>query len=647
MSKALFAAAVMAVAAGGRAETRDPAAGFDRLADRLDNHELAVSGEAQTQRVLAELRAMLPPGDARRELRYRYLYCVLGFGNDVRAGFDYAAQGLADARKAGDAYAEANFQLCRGQYHELATTSSDALADYDAGIAIAGKLGDARLLGDALSLRGGVESLLGEHAKALADFIEAQRLYEGAHRDAAAESNLLNIAIVYRRMGDYAKAHDFLRQARDSAVRRHDIRDQYFAALQLAFLYVEEERADAAVDSARAAVDLAQRLGERGSTGLARLGLAYALNAQRGYAQALAVLKQAEADFAAVSDRSEGDMLDLNYGIAYAGLGQYERAIKMLDAAEGKLRNTNNMRYREMLYATRASVYEAMHKPAAALADYKRAMTMRETMHRMGRTQYGTWMSYQFDSQRRELENRRLIAEAALKEQRVKALERVRNWQAATLLFATLLVALLVVFVWRQHRQSRRLRRMALTDALTGIANRRQIENTLHEHVAAARQNRRPLAVLTLDVDHFKRINDTWGHQIGDDVLCCIVHACQQALRKDDALGRIGGEEFMVVLPGTSPDAAAHVAERLRASVEALDLGDIARGLKATVSIGVADLLPDDDVEMLILRADAALYRAKREGRNRVEIDAGADDAAGSQAHAAAAPVALFGNGPR
>ncbi|HEX7111293.1 MAG TPA: GGDEF domain-containing protein, partial [Mizugakiibacter sp.] len=281
-----------------------------------------------------------------------------------------------------------------------------------------------------------------------------------------------------------------------------------------------------------------------------------------------------------------------------------------------------------MLYATRAATYEAMHKPAAALADYKRAMAMRETMHRMGRTQYGTWMSYQFDSQRRELENRRLVAEAALKEQRLKALERVRNWQATTLLFALLLVAVLVFFMWRQHRQSRRLRRLALTDALTGIANRRQIENTLHERLAAARDGGQPLSVLAIDVDHFKRINDTWGHQTGDDVLCCIVHVCQQALRKDDALGRVGGEEFMVVLPGTPPEAAAQVAERLRASVEALDLDDVARGLKATVSIGIADLLPDDDMETLILRADAALYRAKREGRNRVEVAPADGDAA-------------------
>jgi diguanylate cyclase (GGDEF)-like protein len=167
----------------------------------------------------------------------------------------------------------------------------------------------------------------------------------------------------------------------------------------------------------------------------------------------------------------------------------------------------------------------------------------------------------------------------------------------------------------------RRLDLLAHLDGLTGTQNRRATS----EHLAAARASARDactwLSVLMVDVDHFKRINDTYGHLAGDEAIIAIAGRMQGALRPLDILGRWGGEEFLVILPDSDPDAALAVAERLREAVRAQPVSLAASGqaIEMTVSIGVAtslDALPD----ALVHAADQALYAAKADGRDRVRV---------------------------
>ena len=160
--------------------------------------------------------------------------------------------------------------------------------------------------------------------------------------------------------------------------------------------------------------------------------------------------------------------------------------------------------------------------------------------------------------------------------------------------------------------------KQATHDALTGLFNRRHVEDLLRAEVERAQRHARPLAVAMLDADHFKLINDTYGHPTGDDVLRVISERCRTTLRTNDILARYGGEEFVIVFPETNLEEAGAVAERLRAAIAAnpIKVGDHA--LPVTVSIGVAAFAPGNDVERLIERADAALYMAKQDGRNLV-----------------------------
>ena len=131
-----------------------------------------------------------------------------------------------------------------------------------------------------------------------------------------------------------------------------------------------------------------------------------------------------------------------------------------------------------------------------------------------------------------------------------------------------------------------------------------------------------PLTALAFDIDHFKRVNDARGHVAGDRVLARVAQACQDALRQCDVLGRIGGEEFLVLLPNTRLDQALPIAERLRMAVSALNLADVGGDLAVTISLGMAEYLAGEDLEALVHRADHALYRAKERGRDRVEVAA-------------------------
>ena len=162
------------------------------------------------------------------------------------------------------------------------------------------------------------------------------------------------------------------------------------------------------------------------------------------------------------------------------------------------------------------------------------------------------------------------------------------------------------------------------TDPLTGVYNRRFMEQRLREEVSKARRYDFELALLMLDLDHFKRVNDELGHQAGDQVLIEISNLFDCELRDSDILARYGGEEFLIIATNTAPTAAAALAERLRICIEAhtflTDFSEAAQqGIRITVSIGVASFADSsNDEESLIKLADRNLYRAKHGGRNQV-----------------------------
>jgi len=172
-------------------------------------------------------------------------------------------------------------------------------------------------------------------------------------------------------------------------------------------------------------------------------------------------------------------------------------------------------------------------------------------------------------------------------------------------------------------RANEELKRLSMVDGLTQVANRRHMEDYLRQQWARLARERAPLTVVMCDVDFFKRFNDTYGHQAGDDCLRTVARGIEGALRRPaDLVARYGGEEFLVILPDTTSDGALAVTEQIAESVARADIEHDASDVapRVTLSMGVASAIASNDAQpaRLIASADRALYAAKRAGRNRV-----------------------------
>ena len=595
-------------------------AAFDATLQRVVGPEWLESTFAAYDADLERLRALLPAGDMPREVRFRSVYCGSSKWKEPEQGLAYSDEALRLARDARDVASEARVMLCRATYIMLVSGSQRGLPEVEKAIALLQAVDEPQLLAEALQMRGDIHSLLGEQAKAMLDFQRARAAYRASGIDREVESLMLSIAVAYRRMGDWPQAQRYFTAAVKRMQDKGDWESVATNLNELGYLHGESGAPEKALASFREAERVAIKHDDAHNVNAARLGIAESQIALGQPDAALNMLRQARAGYAAEHDASSEDMLLMITGQALARRGQHAEALARYEQALPLIQQDGNERYLAMLFKAQAASKEALGQAGAALADYKRYTDLQMKLQGKMRLEQSRMLEYEYEIRLRDFENRQLRAEATIKQQEVAALEALRRWQWLAIGLGVLLMTLLALLAWRQWRKSRRLRDLTLLDPLTGVANRRGIEREAARAIGGATRPGDSVSLLILDLDHFKAINDRHGHAAGDRVLRAAADAWHTVLRGCDPLGRIGGEEFVVVCADTTLEQAMVVAERLREATAALRFDDIDAALRVTVSIGVAQSQRSGDThEGVLARADAALYRAKQRGRDRVE----------------------------
>ena len=628
MTKPLLLAASLLCAATLSAQRGGPSA--DGRALLAQAERLNEAGDERALEVIDRAISLLQsPADQEARMRALGLRCWWHAGGvEPDSLIALASRGIAEAERAGDARARADLRVCRGYGHEGAGRMNEATADYEFGVAEGRRLNDARLLADGLMFRGELRYYRGELGTALADLTASHDLYVRLGDADRERHTLTDIANLYadRRVGEYDRAIEYYRQllaAHQAEGNRGGISTAYF---NLGTTLESKGDPAAALGYYRRSLEIERQRGDAGEIAVVERSIGMALTKLERPAEALGWLDRALAYYLRIDDADGIARVRLSRGTALGALGRHGEALRELDAARPQFESTGNKRFLERLHSERARALAATGDTAAAYEARGEQLELQQALAEQLKEEQTSRLRVQFDTERKEAENRALVRENRLRGQALAAAARVRRLQSAVLALTLLLVAVLVYLVMRHLASARQMRTLAMTDELTRLPNRRHLLSVAQARLSEAQRTSHPLSVLALDVDHFKRINDTFGHEVGDAVLRRVAEACRGALRHDDDIGRTGGEEFIVVLPHADAARAMEVAERLRAAVEGLEWSDLDPALRVTVSVGVAERAGvEDTFAQLSRRADDSLYAAKEAGRNRVHLAAAGD----------------------
>jgi diguanylate cyclase (GGDEF)-like protein len=303
------------------------------------------------------------------------------------------------------------------------------------------------------------------------------------------------------------------------------------------------------------------------------------------------------------------------------GSGHPERALATLDAVLDQ--DGRDMPPRDVgsMYQWRARANAAVHEYRDAYNDLQEYAKRYAAANDAERIQQAGALRARFETDR-EIERNDLLKRdlQTSKEQSNRQAQRLR-WNALVVTAGICVIALLIYFLFANRRYRQQLVKLASLDSLTGLPNRRRTVELAEAALQSASVTRLPVTIALIDMDHFKDINDRWGHATGDHVLREFARAGREALRESDVLGRWGGEEFLLVMPETPLEFALSSLERLRALVFAIRLPSSGSGLRVSLSAGLATSDADTrSLDELVARADAALYVAKREGRDLVRV---------------------------
>ena len=505
-----------------------------------------------------------------------------------------------------------NFRLGRGFALRglgfCAYSSADHTAAFSIlseGLEIGVELEHPPLERDCLNLLAGVSASIGDLDAAVRYLQKTHELNRLMNDSAGLLISLINSGVLYNELGRYEEA---LIPLNEALARSREMGDEIREAtilLNLGASFATLARFEDAEITLREALQLGEKHGliDFNATNLINLG--ETLGRMKRFDEALEHLNQALRLFQTLGKREKIVNCLLQKGIIQFESGNSSGAFESLHQALEQAQAMGLRLIEAKIQHTLSDAFERSGIPETALNHFKCFYDLERTIKDENMEQ-----RLRIFSAQHEVEKLRTESEI----QRLRNVELAQALEAleeANLEKANLLETLEV--------QAKELEILAMRDPLTGLFNRRHLESTLETEFMFAKTSQQPLTVLMFDADDFKRINDTFSHHVGDLVLTEITDLTRAHIRVTDIAARYGGEEFVVVMPQTTSQTAHGIAERLRQQIESHDWERLAKGLKVTVSIGVADDLSLPDFEKLLSLADARMYQAKNDGKNKVK----------------------------
>jgi diguanylate cyclase (GGDEF)-like protein len=557
---------------------------------------------------------------------------------DARKAVQLATEAVVVARTFQDKAGLAEALLTRGYAYFKLSQLGEAKEDAEAARELFEVLGNSPQLLETLNLLGIIYGETGELEEALETFLSNYKLCTELSHPFKASVALNNAAIVYNFLGDYASALEFYLKSLDLC-KTLDYREGIARALKnIGVTHFELKHFQEALEYSQEALTFQELKSDPQlySYTLADVGRCH--KALGNLDEALSYVSQG-LRLAEELENLTGVASALDdLGALYLELGNLQEAQHYLDRALWMKRDLNEPLGQMSTQLFRSTLFMKQDKPDLAMNVLTEALELAsETGSKTGLYQShlalaevhekisdlgGALAHYKAyvqvkeevfnESSSRVLQSLRVTAqvERAEQEREIYRLKNVQLAQANEQL---------------QHLDEQKtellaqLERQAQEDALTGLFNRRYFDAQLKEAFEKAIEQGTPLSVMMCDVDNFKRINDTFSHQVGDKVLMAIADLLREKIRQEDVLARYGGEEFILLMPGTPRETALQVCERLRQHIADYPWHTIQSELKVTLSLGVASDLSLGNPDKLTALADERLYEAKRLGKNRVQ----------------------------
>ncbi len=537
---------------------------------------------------------------------------------DANKMLEVATEGYQRAKAINSQAYQSNFLTIQANAKSLLSEFEASYELFDKALAIAKSLDDPKLIGLAYAIQG--KTLL--RAERFEEAMKTLKLAYSAFDRANEEENkyvaLNELSRIAYAMGDYDQTAEYLQEVIEYYKKSNNVIAASVLKYNLGTLYLAQKKLDKAQDvltdarafSIKHGNDVMASYSEFGLGDIAvqkenpELAVKFYQSAHTG------LIKNGVFDMAYTTilrlAETHISLKDFNKVNHYLKLAE-ERKDKM----QAQVRKNEILRITSLSLEAQENYKQALEKQKEYIETYKDNVKKdnQEAIHKL---------KTQFDSERKATQNELLKKENSLQKAMLTQQDYVRNFLIALLGIAALTFVVFLYFYKKQQLLKNKLAQQALTDELTGASNRRHILHLANDRFSVAQRYNTSLCIGIIDLDHFKLINDTYGHDIGDIVLKEFSQICNKSIRQQDSFGRYGGEEWLIIFPHTEIEKINIVITRIR---EALQKTKFPMDKQPTFSIGLTQVTQKDkSLQDILKRADEALYQAKDEGRNRTVI---------------------------